>query len=115
MKRREDRKSRPVVVVVATKIIGDRTQLLVAPVTHSEPSESEGIELPSPVKRHLRLDQQRSWIITTELNRFNWPGPDIRLASGGDDPFYGEIPAKLFEQMRSSILANRLRITKRTE
>jgi hypothetical protein len=113
----EGLKDRPVVVVVARTIVGNRTQLFVAPVTHREPDKGEGIEVPPPVKRHLGLDQERSWIVTTELNRFTWPGPDIRIAPGGNDPFYGTIPAKLFEAMRSSVLANaeRFRMTKRTE
>jgi hypothetical protein len=113
----EGLKDRPVVVVVARRVSGDRTQLLVAPVTHRQPERSEGVEIPSPVKRHLGLDRGPSWIITTELNRFNWPGPDVRLAGGGDDPFYGTIPARLFEEMRAAILANadHLRSTKRTE
>ena len=104
-------------VVVARTQTGDRTQVLVVPVTHREPEGGEGVEIPAPVKRHLGLDNERSWIITTELNSFNWPGPDIRLVHGGDDPFYGEIPAKLFEEMRVSILKNaaNLRTTKRTE
>lgn len=102
-------------VVVARFVSGGQTQLLVAPVTHSEPKSGEGIEIPPPVKRHLGLDRERSWIVTTELNRFNWPGPDVRLVSDSGAPFYGAIPAKLFEQMRSSILANSPRMTARTE
>lgn len=107
------------VVVVARLARGDRTELLVAPVTHSEPRAGEGIEIPPPVKRRLGLDQDRSWISTTELNRFIWPGPDIRIAPASDDPFYGTIPAKLFEQMRRAILrvsqSSQLRVPKRTE
>lgn len=104
-------------IVVARTTIGDRVQLLFAPVTHSEPQVGEGVEVPRPVKRHLGLDADRSWIVTTELNRFIWPGPDIRVAPGGEDPFYGTIPAKLFEVMKASLLskAERFRITKRTE
>ena len=104
-------------VVVARIISGNRTQLLVAQVTHSEPDRGNGVEIPPPVKRHLGLDRERSWIVTTELNRFNWPGPDVRIVSESGDPFYGEIPAKLFEEMRSSILANsnQRRTTTRTE
>jgi hypothetical protein len=110
----EGLKDRPVVVVVATKVLGDHTQVLVAPVTHREPDAGEGVEMPPPVKRHLGLDRERSWIVTTELNKFIWPGPDVRIVS--DDPFCGAIPAKLYEQMRSSILSHRrnLRTTKRT-
>lgn len=103
------------VVVVARKIVAHRTQLFVAPVTHGEPKRGEGVEIPPPVKRYLRLDRERSWIITTELNRFDWPGPDVRIVPERDDPLYGAIPAKLFEEVRSSILAHRVRTTKRTE
>ena len=111
----EGLKDQPVVVVVATVVSGNRTRLLVAPVTHREPDRGEGIEIPPAVKRHLGLDSERSWIITTELNRFIWPGPDVRLTAGSGSPFYGEIPARLFDQMRSSLLANAFRVTKRTE
>jgi hypothetical protein len=80
--------------------VGDRTELLVAPVTHSKPERDEGIEIPPPMKRHLGLDKDRSWII-------NWPGPDVRLVPGGDDPFIG---AAGYSGKRHS-----LRPTKRTE
>src|SRR5687768_12591528 len=80
----EGLKDRPAVVVLATIVDGDRTQLLVAPVTHLEPrSKADGVEFPPRVKRHLGLDDDRSWVIVTELNRFVWPGPDIRPAKGG--------------------------------
>jgi len=108
-----------VVVVVARVTSGDQTQLLVAPITHSQPQTGEGVEIPAPVKRHLGLDRDRSWIVTTELNRFVWPGPDIRVVPTGDSPYYGEIPAKLFEEVRGTILKNRddgqMRIPIRTE
>jgi hypothetical protein len=115
----EGLKDRPAVVVVASEVKDGRLQLLVAPVTHSEPRAGEGIELPPLVKRHLGLDREPAWIIATELNRFVWPGPDIRVAPNGADPYFGEIPARIFEQLRAAILrhggANRLRIPKRTE
>src|SRR5690348_1457644 len=66
----EGLKDRPVVVVVARMKNGDPTELLVAPVTHRSPRSREGIEIPASVKRHLSLDEDRSWIIITELNRF---------------------------------------------
>lgn len=112
-------KDRPAVVVVASEVKGDQLELLVAPVTHSEPSIGEGVELPTPVKRYLGLDRERSWIIATELNRFIWPGPDIRAVREQDNPYYGEIPEVTFEALRSAILdhnkASRLRVSKRTE
>lgn len=107
------------VVVVARVAAGDRTELLVAPVTRLEPPGGEGIPIPQSVKRHLGLDSDRSWIVVTELNRFTWPGPDIRPTKGGDSPLYGPIPARLFHQVQQAISnhaqAGRLQIPKRTE
>lgn len=107
-------------MVVATLARGDRTLLLVAPVTHAPPdSGTDAIEIPRNVKKQLGLDPQRSWIVLTELNRFLWPGPDVRLAPGNEDPFYDALPDWLFLRVRDRILAhagaNQLRVTKRTE
>ena len=107
------------VVVVARIVSDDRTELMVAPITHSEHASDKAIEIPAEVRQLLGLDEDRSWIIATELNRFTWPGPDIRLAPTGETPFYGTIPAKLFGQLRQAISdhanANRVRIPKRTK
>ena len=115
----EGLKDRPVVVVLARIVTGDRTELLVAPVTHSQPPPGQGVALPSPIKRHLGLDSDPSWIIVTELNRFTWPGPDIRPAAGKVTPLYGALPAKLFEQVRQAISSHArsgaVSIPKRTE
>jgi prevent-host-death family protein len=37
-----------------------------------------GIELPGRVKRRLKLDDARSWVVLSEWNEFVWPGPDLR-------------------------------------
>jgi hypothetical protein len=114
-------KDRPVVVaVVARKETLGRTQLLVAPITHTEPERSEdGIEVPPSVKKHLGLDRERSWIILTELNRFYWPGPDIRPARGSRSPLLDALPEWLFRKVQQGIGRNatrgKIRITKRTE
>ena len=39
---------------------------------------------PDTVKRRLELDDERSWIVLTEANRFIWPGPDLRPSTPGD-------------------------------
>jgi hypothetical protein len=107
------------VVVLAKLVEGEFTRLIVAPVTHSEPPAGGGVEIPPAVKRHLGLDDERSWTITTEVNQFIWPGPDIRPAKGSDAPLYGAIPAKLFDQIKQQISQNaqarQAVITKRTE
>lgn len=102
-------KDRPVAVVVAAQLASGATRLLVAPITHRKPDDGSGIPMPPRVKAHLGLDDEPSWIITTELNQFLWPGPDIRVATDGKTPFYGAIPAAMFEKMRNQILDNHAR------
>ena len=107
-------------VVVATIVRRGRTQLLVAPITHTEPERTaDAVEIPKVAKQGLGLDAQRSWIVLTELNRFIWPGPDVRIAPGNDGPIYDAIPDWLFFELRDAIVrrakAGRLTITKRTE
>lgn len=115
----EGLKDRPVVVVLATVVRDGATQLLVAPVTHSAPAAANGaVELPANVKRDLGLDRERSWIVTTEINQFRWPGPDVRLLDNGQ-PFWGAVPDWLLRRVREQLGAHagrgRLGVAKRTE
>lgn len=120
--REEAVKDRPAVVVLAVTARGGLTEVIVAPVTTQPPRPEEAsVEMPAAVKAHLGLDDRRCWIVTGELNRFNWPGPDIRPIRGDEDrsPYYGKIPGKLLEKvrdaMRAHISAGRLKMTRRTE
>lgn len=97
-------------------------QLLVVPVTTRPPREGDAaVEIPPRVREHLRLADERCWIVTDEYNSFTWPGPDIRpiRLPGSNQPLYGSIPAKLFEQVRNSLeqaaRTGRLQETRRTE
>ena len=88
-------------------------------LTPHRSGRADAIEIPLKVKKRLGLDSARSWIVLTELNRFIWPGPDIRLAPGHDSPLYDAIPDWLFFDVREGIVRHRdegrLTITKRTE
>src|SRR5580700_8547002 len=52
-------------------------------------------------------DEARSWAIVGEVNRFGWPGPDLRPVTRGDpERFeYGPLPPSLFRQIRDRFLA----------
>jgi hypothetical protein len=67
-----------------------------------------GIEIPAPVKRHLRLDKSPSWVMTNELNKFVWPGHDLRpIDRENNDTFaWGFLPVELFDAVKRSILAH---------
>jgi len=73
------------------------------------------------VKRRLRLDDDRSWVVLAEANRFIWPGPDLRPLTPGDPTsvVYGPLPYALLEQIRLKFLAalkaRKARAVRRTE
>lgn len=101
----EGRKDRPCAVVFAVESQDGKTRVYVLPITHTKPFESEnGIEVLQQWKRHLRLDERPSWIITSELNHFEWPGPDV-IGSDTADIIRGMLPHKVVARLREMILA----------
>lgn|SRR5487761_2449681 len=118
--REEGLKDRPCVVVLAVEQRGGERIVTVVPIAHTPPRDAgEAIELPAETKRRLGLDDQRSWIITNEVNRFVWPGPDLRPVSRGRPGVfaYGGLPRKLMVQVIDLLSAqyrqHRLRTVRR--
>ena len=74
------------------------------------------VEIPLKVKEYLNLDSDRSWIICTEVNRFVWPGPDIRpITRQGDKKYsYGVLPPKLFSNVTKTLVRSLVNIVSRT-
>jgi hypothetical protein len=102
--REEGGKNRPCVIVFAVEEANEgTTRVRVAPVTHAWPDDlSTAFELPPSVKRHLGLDDERSWVILDEVNDFVWPGFDLRPIPRSRDRFaYGLLPPRLFDQIMS--------------
>jgi hypothetical protein len=102
--------------------VAGRTRVTVLPVTHSPPSDkSLSIEIPPATKRRLGLDDDRSWIVLTDANRFVWPGPDLRYIRPGDatSASYGLLPDGLYLEVRNkfvaAVRANRAKAVTRTE
>lgn len=102
----EGLKDRPCSVVLNRKDEQGQTVLYVLPITHTPPTETDqAIEIPAATKRRLGLDDERSWIITTEYNKFTWPGYDIRKAPTGTYS-YGLLPENLIKQIIESVKRN---------
>lgn len=115
----EGLKNRPCVIVLAVQNIEGVDLVTVAPVTHSKPGDANAaVEMPAAVKRHLGVDDKPSWIVTTEVNRFTWPGSDLRAISR-DRPgvfAYGFVPGDLIRKIRLQIAERQgIAITKREE
>src|ERR1700704_473426 len=68
--REEGRKDRPSVIVLAVeRPVNDTTVVVVLPITHNPPADpASAVEIPAAVKRHLGLDDERSWIVVAEGN-----------------------------------------------
>ncbi|NOU05887.1 MAG: hypothetical protein HOO99_06855 [Hyphomicrobiaceae bacterium] len=107
--REEGVKDRPAAIVMTLQSSGQDLRVAVVPITHSPPApNTDAIEIPAHIKRHLGLDDEPSWVILTELNVFNWPGPDLRPASSdyNASPIYGTLPAGFFRIIRDRLVAN---------
>jgi mRNA-degrading endonuclease toxin of MazEF toxin-antitoxin module len=105
--REEGNKDRPCVIVLSTTRDEPGPVVTVAPVTHRPPADPEAaVELPAETKRRLGLDDERSWVAVSEVNRFRWPGPDLRPIPGSNPPSfsYGLLPAKLFLRIRQRLI-----------
>lgn len=102
----EGTKNRPCLVVAIEPSPDGQQYVTVAPVTHHPPQDfREALEIPSAIKQSLGLDEQPSWIVLTDLNRFRWPGEDIRqIPSRPTGTFsYGVMPSRLFCRIAASI------------
>ncbi len=119
--REEGVKDRPCAVVLATADQEGETQVVVVPVTHSPPEDPAALEVPPAVKRLLGLDAERSWVVVSESNVFDWPGPDLRRVGDRDNNSvaYGFLPPRFFAELHRRFVllesATRSRRVPRTE
>ena len=113
-------KDRPCAVTLVAETSETDTTVWVVPITRTDPGNDDiAIEIPPRVKKHLDLDDERSWIIINEVNTFVWPGPDLRPLPGNKGRVdYGYLPPKLYDQIRDKMVAlhqaQSLRAVKRT-
>jgi hypothetical protein len=107
----EGRKDRPTLVLaLAVRDDAGKAEVLAAAITRVRPARpTNAVELPDAAKRELGLDDEASWIVTTEANVFVWPGPDVRPIPGRRPPsvIYGRVPRSILSRAVRSYLANR--------
>jgi hypothetical protein len=98
----EGRKIRPcAIVLVVQRGEGNDRTVAVAPITHTIPYDSSvAVEIPVSVKRHLGLDDERSWIVLDDFNVFDWPGFDLAPVPGERGKYdYGALPPRFFQDV----------------
>jgi hypothetical protein len=104
----EGLKERPCAVVLALAGKLDEQIVVVLPITHTPPADPLlALEIPAATKRRLGLDDERSWVVLSEANRFVWPGPDLRPTQPGNaaSVAFGQLPYGLFETIRLKFIA----------
>lgn len=112
--RTEGSKDRPcTIVLLKAEQDGDRKVVTVAPITHAPNNPDRAVAMPPKLRRHLGLDDDASWIVLDEMNRFVWPGPDLRPISRRHPGVFsfGVLPVDVFDQMKAVI--ERLRAERR--
>ncbi len=117
--REEGIKERPVLIVSATPQPEGWERVVVLPITHAPPAGPDlAREIPVAIRRHLRLDDERCWIVVGEANVFHWPGPDLGHSAPGDSLVYERVPPRFFEKVRqefvTQVRAGRMLAVKRT-
>lgn len=105
-------------IVLAVEHPANDTAVVVLPITHTPPVDSaSAVEIPTIVKRHLELDDERSWIVVAEGNEFDWPGYDIRKIGRSDRYDYGFLPPRFFRQVIEAFVgwhhARKVKLTSR--
>ena len=95
-------KNRPCVIVLSTENNDGDTVVLVVPVTSQQPRpDRRSVKIPAKVQAHLGLGGEQCWVITDEVNKFTWPGPDLSQIPARPGEFhYGFIPPKLYVKIR---------------
>jgi len=104
----EGRKARPCAIVVASMEDDGDTRVYVVPITHVPAADPHAVLLPEAAKRRLGLDDAPSWILTSEVNRFIWPGYDLQpVARDRPDVFaWGFLPVEIFAAVKRGIAAH---------
>lgn len=94
------------IVLCATRETDRAVIVTVLPITHAAPGDSRSaVEIPHAIKRHLGLDDARSWIVVAEGNEFVWPGYDLRKVPDTDAYEFGFLPPRFFDRVRDAFVA----------
>ena len=102
----EGLKDRPCVIISAVVQAERSERIQVLPITHSPPAGPNlALEIPAAIRRHLRLDDERCWIVLSETNEFRWPGPDLGHSAPGGGLIYERLPPRFFDTIRQRFVA----------
>lgn len=98
-------KDRPACLVATIDSETEPLFVVILPITHSPPRGGvKGVEIPEGVRRHLGLDEARSWIVVSEYNLDEWPSAGISRVDRGTAFAYGFLPPGLLAKIKEGFL-----------
>lgn len=118
----DGRKDRPCAIILTTKPKDDGScEVVLCPVTHSPPKEGESaVEIPHKMARHLKLDDDKMWIKTHQVNTLTWEKgrlPYGVVPAHQGQWFFGRLHKSLgqkaFEQVRDNFNTKKLKNVRR--
>ena len=95
-------KDRPcVIILLEMSGAAARDRVSVLPITHLPPGGKKGshLKLTPDECRSIGLDGEDHWVVLDEVNRFVWPGYDLRMISGTDRCEYGRLSQNSFARI----------------
>lgn len=117
--KKDGEKFRPSLILGVQEEQG-RQMVYVSPITHTPPFyPEESLLVPNETGGRIGLDEKPKWLMLNEVNKFEWPGTDIRRVPYRRErsQFYGFVPQQFLEQardkMREMIQASRFRMVAR--
>jgi mRNA-degrading endonuclease toxin of MazEF toxin-antitoxin module len=118
----EGKKDRPCAIILATKPKPDGMRdVVLCPITHAPPQKGDtAVEIPPKMARYLKLDDERSWIKTHQINTVEWPQGQIPYGVVPAFPnqmifgrLHAELSKKALEQVRENSLTRQLQNVRR--
>lgn len=103
------KKDCPCLVLAVSEQQRGSLAVTVAPMQLFAPRDpAQAVMLPNGTHARLALEGAQSWVMTTEVNRFIWPGPDLRAVPNMEPPSvsYGVLPPRLFDRIRTQLVEN---------
>ena len=120
--REEASKDRPSAVVLTVRDDAGDPSIFVVPIIPRRPERAkDGEELAAATRKRLNLQDAPCWVLVSDVNRFIWPGPDLRPVERPAGAFYrhGALPADQFRRIRDAVLqrarTHRLGVVPRSE
>lgn len=98
----EGSKDRPCAIILVEEAgTSGRPRISVLPITHLSPGGKHGphLKLTPQECTSIGLDAGDHWVVLSEINRFVWPGYDLREIPGTDRCAYGRLSQASFTRI----------------